>query len=82
MLLGISVVLQQLDHISESVSQLGGAAHLVEHAEEVSVWHAFAADVGEQVGVIGRLAQDDLRMVSVEVNLQGGKNKACKKQLQ
>lgn len=49
---GISVVLEQLDHVSQSVSQLGRAAHLDQHAEEVSVGDTFPADVGEQVGVV------------------------------
>lgn len=68
---GISMVLEQLDHVSQPVSQFGGAAHLVQHAEEVSVRDALPADVGEQVGVVGRLAQDDLGVVSVEVHLEG-----------
>lgn len=67
----ISMVLQQMDHISQSVSELRGAAHLSQHAEEVSVRDAFSADVGEQVGVRG-LTQDDLCVVCVEVNLEGG----------
>ena len=50
---GIGVVLEQLDHVPQSVSQLGGAAHLNQHAEEVSVRDALPADVGEQVGVVG-----------------------------
>lgn len=68
---GISMVLEQLDHISQSVSELGGAAHLSQHAEEVSVRDPLPADVGEQVGVIRWLAQDDLGVVCVEVNLEG-----------
>lgn len=65
------MVLEQLDHISQSVSELRGAAHLGQHAEEVSVRDPLPADVGEQVGVIRRLAQDDLGVVCVEVHLEG-----------
>ncbi|TNN60829.1 hypothetical protein EYF80_028926 [Liparis tanakae] len=32
---GVGVVLQQLDHVSQPVPQLRGAAHLVQHAEQV-----------------------------------------------
>ena len=66
---GIGVVLQQLDHVAEAVPQLCGAAHLGQHAEEVCVGDALAADVGQQVGAVGRLAQDDLGVVRVEVDL-------------
>lgn len=69
MFLGIGVVLEQLDHVSQSVSELRGAAQLSQHAEEVSVRDPLSADVGKQVRVIGRLAQDDLCVVCVEVDL-------------
>lgn len=66
----ISVVLQQVDHVSESVAELRGAAHLSQHAEEVRVRDALPADVSEQVRV-RRLTQDDLCVVCVEVDLGG-----------
>lgn len=47
------MVLQQLDDVAQPVSQLRGAAHVGEHAEEVRVRDPLAADVGEQVGVVG-----------------------------
>lgn len=51
--LGVGVVLQQLDDVAQPVPQLRRAAHVGEHAEEVRVRHPLAADVGEQVGVVG-----------------------------
>lgn len=74
---GVGVVLEQLDHVSQSVPQLRGAAHLVQHAEQVGARDALAADVGEQIGVVGRLAQDDLGVVCVEVDLEGGRHTDC-----
>lgn len=49
---GICVVLEELHHVAEAVAQLGRAAHLRQHAEEVCVGDALAADVGEQVGAV------------------------------
>lgn len=63
-------MLQELDDVAQPVSQLRGAAHVGQHAEEVRVRDPLAADVGEQVGVVGRLAQDDLGVVRVEVHLE------------
>lgn len=64
------MVLQQLDDVPQAVLQLRGAAHLHQHAEEVRVGDALLADVGEQVGVVRGLAQDDLGVVCVEVDLE------------
>lgn len=64
------MVLEKLDHVSEAVSELGGAAHLGKHAEEVRVGDAITADVGQQVGAVRRLAQDDFGVVCVEVHLK------------
>lgn len=69
------MVLEQLDHVSESVTQLRRAAHLLQHAEEVRVRNALSADVREQVGVVGRLAHDDLCVVCVKVNLNKKKTR-------
>lgn len=66
------MVLEHLDHVAQPVPELGGAAHLGQHAEEVSVRDPFPSDVGQQVGVVRRLAQDDLGVVGEEVHLRGG----------
>lgn len=66
------MVLEQLDHVPQPVPELRSAAHLGQHAKEVSVRDPIPGDVGQQVGVIRRLAQDDLGVVCVEVHLQGG----------
>lgn len=66
---GIRVVLEQLDHVSESVTQLRRAAHLLQHAEEVCVRDTLSTYVREQVGVVGRLAHNDLCVVCVKVDL-------------
>lgn len=67
---GVGVVLEQLDHVPQPVPELRSAAHLGQHAEEVRVRDPFPGDVGQQVGVVGRLAQDDLGVVRVEVHLE------------
>lgn len=46
-------MLEQLDHISQSVSEFRGAAHLGQRAKEVCARDPFPADVGEQVRFIG-----------------------------
>lgn len=66
------MVLEELDDVSQPVSQLRGASHVCQHAEEVRARDPLAADVGEQVGVVGRLAQDDFGVVGVEVHLVVG----------
>lgn len=71
-LLGIGVVLEQLDHVAQPLPELRRAAHLGQHAEEIRVGDPFPGDVGQQVGVVGRLAQDDLGVVGVEVHLRVG----------
>lgn len=50
---GIGVVLEQLDHVAQPVPELRRAAHLSQHAKEVSVRDPFPGDVGQQVGVVG-----------------------------
>lgn len=72
---GVGVVLQELDDVAQPMSQLRGAAHVGEHAEEVRVRDPLAANVGKQVGVVGRLAQDDFGVVRVEVHLEGGEER-------
>lgn len=67
---GVGVVLEQLDHVPQPVPELRSAAHLGQHAEEVSVGDPFPGDVGQQVGVVRGLAQDDLGVVRVEVHLE------------
>lgn len=69
------MVLEQLHHIAQSVPEFRGAAHLLQHAEEVRVGDALPTDVGEQVGVVRGLAQDDLGVVCVEVHLRGQRRK-------
>lgn len=54
------------------MTQLRGAARLAQHAEEVRVGDAFTSYVCEQVGIVRRLAQDDLCVVRVEVHLKKG----------
>lgn len=74
------MVLQQLDHVAQSLPELRSAAHLRQHAEEIGVGDPFPGDVGQQVGVVGRLAQDDLGVVGVEVHLRwGGGHIQCEK---
>lgn len=67
-------MLQQLDHVSKSVSELWSAAQLTQQTQKVSVRDALSADVGKQVRVVRWLGQDNFGVVCVEVNLQEKKN--------
>lgn len=71
-LLGFGVVLQQLHHVMEPVTQFGGAAMLIECVQSIGGGDPCTTNISQQVRVCG-LEQDDLGVISVEVYLRTAK---------